>query len=153
MLRPSTESIRTQYLEISEQTEQSDILHENFPVDIDILRKGCQIRFKQALLKCRIVTCSRMPYERRHIIIHRASSSALEIYEIRLPVAYHDIPGLKISIEKGRHICLETARNRKGACCKIFSKPLEVFLKQNFMKLYPSCLEETIFEIVQIKHC
>ena len=84
---------------------------------------------------------SGVPEEGRKVVLDRASSTSLEIYEARLSVLYHYIPGLEITIKEGVAFII----------LGVFTYAVKVVLKPDFVKINARELEKIVLEIIEVE--
>ena len=83
-----------------------------------------------------------LPYKRCYIVIERAFPSALEVYEVRLAVFEHDVPGLEIAIH-------ESAAPHHSK--KVRAHLLHILMELYLAELQTTGLKETILEVVEVE--
>ena len=143
LLEISPESVCSQNLEIAEKDKQTEPTVEKFLIEIrHEAPQGTEIAFEHLLLEIFRITGPGLPDEGSHIIIDGASSSPLEVYEIRDIVLDHDIPRLEIPVkERLTHVFK-----------KVVLELLEVILEFDLIEIKTRSLEETVLEIIEVEH-
>ena len=143
MFGQTPETISPQHLQHAEKAEKPQAGVELRPVLMSRnVLKFTEIGIQQLLPKRFGIGSPHLIDKRNDVVIHRAFSAALKIYEPRFTILHHHIPRLEIPIEKSRvHIV---------ASKQVVAKPLEVVLQGILVKFQPRRLEEAILEIVQI---
>ena len=138
------ETVGPQHLKHPEKTEEHKLLHESFPVKIrQIALHGTYVGIHEGILYILRVGGPDLIDEGNEVIVDGTTSSALEINEIRLSIADHDIAGLEIPAQEG----IATVR----ACENVPGKALEIILQGNLVEFKRGRLQETVFEIVQVE--
>ncbi len=83
-----------------------------------------------------------LPQERCYIVVERSTATTLKVDKPRLPVLYHHVTRLKITI----HECV--ARNVH----QHIRQAVKIVLKTVFVKFQSRSFQEAVFEVVEIPH-
>ena len=113
-----------------------------FPIHRLILLKCREISLNHSIHCLRRILRTRLPHERRHIVIDGTTTTALEIYETGNAILEHDITRLEIAVQE--HIIVITEQQGH--------QTVELILKQTLVELDTHTLKEAVLEIVQIPH-
>src|SRR5579862_8938703 len=116
------------------------VAQKSFAIEVNVVRKPVEIMIQQLLAEFRRQVCLGIEQERGNVILQRTLASALVVHKIGLPIAQHDVSGLKVTIQKVVARSLEQK----------IAQQTKIFLESAFAKRNTGKPQKIIFEIVQV---
>ena len=141
LFKVAAETIGSQHLHGAEQHKQAQAAAELLLIYLPVALQGTQIGFDKLLFKVFRETGTGLPDEGSHVVVDGTAAASLEIYEPRIPVLDHHVAGLEVPVHESVLLFLE----------KIGLELFKIVLQQDLVEFQAGCLEETVFEVVEVE--
>ena len=142
LLEIAAETVGAQDLKRPEEDKQPESGVEVLFADVHVGFQRLEIGADEFLAQGLRIARPGLPDKGSDIVVDRTLASSLEIDEIRLAVLDHDVPCLEISVHEGLPHVLHD----------VILHPVEIILKPYLIEFQACSLQETILEIIQVKH-
>ena len=145
LLKVPAETIRTKYLHRAEENKVPQRGIELLLVNRHVFGEFVEVLLDKFMTEFVVEVRLCLPQERGNVVIDRSASAALEVNKVwqqfTLALDYHDVPALEVAVHKGVLLFLLK---------QDISEAFELVLEFVFLEVKSCCLEEAIFEVVEI---
>ena len=141
-LEVPAETVGTEYLKQPEEHAELQPFAELLLVDFLILLEALQVDVDELTAQLPRVVCRSLPEETGYIVLDRAATSSLEVYEVGIPFGIeHNVASLEVAVHEG------AGRDGYDVACQ----KLEGGFEFQFVKIKPRSFKEAVFEIVEVE--